>query len=339
MIRLKNILSEIETERGNLNEKTGANLFDDVFIGSRTISYIMEVFEKGFYFVERAKQMNKLMVDAANKNKKMPKEIRDKIIKSFGKVILSKGDLFITVDYAHVYHLFDFSKPVNLLSKSITGETDETWFETNFYVGHIQTKKIDTDIYYSPKKQLGLSNVYQILVAEVGKEYRGQGYGSMLYDAVANSVDAIYSDDTLYKGSLSMWTNHMRKKAKFFGVISSFEDKVIIPLSGEITKKVIENASGFVCIFKNVPAKLIEMKKFLSGIPMEQIDVGDPIENADISLKTMIDAIEESVSLNDLHKELGIWQTENKYTVSIYLHEKVTIVVKEVGDELEYMLI
>lgn len=348
MIRLKKILSEIETERGDLNQYTGVMLFNNVYDDSPSINYIIDVYGKGFKFVERTKEMNKLMMDAAKKNSKMPMAIQKKIIKSFGKVIRSTGDIFITlnqdsVNYDNGYHMFDFSKPVRLLNEAETGpnDTGDKWFETNFYVGHVKTENISSDFYYSPKKQLGLSNIQQVHLSEIGREYRGQGYGSMLYDAVASSVDAIYSDDILYKGSLSMWTKHIRKRAKFFGAILSSEDNpVIVPISGEINKKVIDAASGFVSIFNKVPPKLIEMQKFLFDTPLEQIYVSDFIDSSEISMTRITDALERNVSLVDFDNAVGGWgDMGSKYTAGIFLHGKATFVVKEVGDELDYMIL
>lgn len=343
MIRLKNILGEIETGAGDLNKYTGEMLFQNVFDEVYGIDDIIELERSGFFFVgSKSNEINRVMIDFSKKNKKMPKEIKDKILKPFGKVIRSTGDIVITLqgggDFDYIYHMFDFSKPVEMIDRTGFGDNRPV-FAINFYVGNIFTEKVNRQFYYSPKKQLGLSNIQQVHLSQIGTEHRGQGYGAMLYDTVAGSVDAIYSDSILYKGSLAMWTKHMRKKSRFFGAILSDEDGIIVPISGEIDKKVIRAADGFVSIFKNVPPKLIEMKNFLSDIPLEQIYISEPIENNEISVNRMIDALERSISINDLNKAIESWQIESKYTTAIYLHEKTTFVVKEVGDELDYMLI
>lgn len=343
MIRLKNILNEIDTGAGHLNQYTGEMLFQEVFDEVYGLENFIELGRSGFFFVgSKSNEINKVMVDAAKKNKKMPKEIKDKMLKSFGKVIRSTRDIVITLqeggDFDYMYHMFDFSKPVEMIDRTDFGDNRPV-FAINFYVGHIFTEKINRQFYYSPKKQLGLSKIQQVHLSELGKEYRGQGYGAMLYDTVAGELDAIYSDSILYKGSLAMWTKHMRKKARFFGAILSDEDAVIVPISGEIDKKVIRAADGFVSIFKNVPPKLIEMEKFLSGIPIDNIHISYQIENSDVNLKRMTDTIERVTTLSEFNEALFGEKLNASYTAGIFLHSKVTFVVKEAGDELDYMLI
>ena len=109
--------------------------------------------------------------------------------------------------------------------------------------------------------------------------------------------------------------------------------------TGEIDKKVIRAADGFVSIFKNVPPKLIEMEKFLSGIPIDNIHVSYQIENSDVNLKRMTDTIDQVTTLSEFNETLFDEKLNTSYTAGIFLHSKVTFVVKEAGDELDYMLI
>lgn len=341
MIRLKNILSEIDTSVGDLNKYTGEMIFEEIFFFVYGLDDFIYLKGDGFIFVgSKSNEINRVMLDAAKKNKKMPKEIRDRILKPFGKIVRSTRDVVITLqeggEFDYMYHMFDFSKPVKLLSR--TDSDDEPIFEINFYVGNMFTEKTNRQFYYSPKKQLGLSNIQQVHLSQIGTEHRGQGYGAMLYDTVAGKLDAIYSDAILYKGAIAMWTNHMRKKSKFFGAILS-DEEVIVPISGEIDKKVINTADGFVSIFKNVPPKLKEMEQFLSGIPIDNIYVSYQIANTDVSLKRMTDTIDDSVTLAEFNKAIFDEDLSAKYTAGIFLHSKTTFVVKEVGEELDYMII
>ena len=323
-----------------MNEYTGFQLFQDEFDDAINLDEIIDIERYGFYFVSDANKMNRVMIESAKKNKKMPKDIQNKIIKAFGKTIRSNGDIVVTLiegeasDYA--YHMFDFSKPVKMVGR--TNYDKRPVFEVNFYVGHIMLDSIRNDYYYSPKNQLGLSNIQQVHISEIGKEYRGQGYGSFLYDTVASQVDAIYSDSTLFKGSLGMWTKHMRKRAKFFGAILD-EDGVIVPVSGEINKKTTDVVDGFVAIFKKVPPKLKEMETFLSGIQLDNIYISDNIEDSKISLTRMTDTLDRVVTLSDFSEAITYEDLDDNYTAGIFLHRKTTFVVKEVGDGLDYMLI
>lgn len=322
-----------------MNQYTGFQLFQNEFDNAIDLDEIIDIERYGFYFVNDSYKMNKVMVEAAKKNKKMPKDIQNKITKAFGKTIRSNGDIVITlirdVESDHTYHMFDFSKPVKMVGR--TDYDKRPVFEVNFYVGHIITDNVLNDYYYSPKKQLGLSNIQQVHISELGKEYRGQGYGSFLYDAVANQVDAIYSDSTLFQGSLGMWTKHMRKRSKFFGAI--LDIGVIVPISGEIDKKTIDAADGFVAIFKKVPPKLKEMEKFLSGIPLDNIYISGDIEDSEVSLTRMTDTLDRVGTLSDFSKAIDNANLGENYTAGIFLHSKTTFVVKEVGDELDYILV
>ena len=341
MIKLKNILNEIDAQSGEMNSFTGFQLFQQEFDNIPNLDDILEVEQYGFFFTSNVDKISKLMIDADKNKKKMPKEIQNKITKAFGKTIRSTGDIVIThtknSDYDNAYHVFDFSKPVKIIGRADYYDDNRPILEVNFYVGHILTDNVENDIYYSPKKQLGLSNIQQVHIAELGKEYRGQGYGSLLYDAVAKQVDAIYSDSTLFKSSLAMWTKHMKKVSRFFG--ANLGGYLIVPVSGEIDKKTIDAADGFVAIFKNVPPKLKEMEKFLSGIPIDNIYVTDDIDNTDVNLKRMVDILDEVTTLSELNETIFDEPLPANYTVGIFLHEKATFVVKEVGEELDYMLI
>lgn len=332
-------MNEIDTRpKSDLNQYTGFQLFTNEFDYAEFLGDVIDIDRYGFYFVSDTDKMNRVMIDAAKKNKKMPKDIQNMITKTFGKTIRSTGDIVITLqndgEYDNSYHMFDFSKPVKMVGR--TDYDKRPVFEVNFYVGHILTDNVQNEYYYSPKKQLGLSNIQQVHLSELGKEYRGQGYGAMLYDTVAKQVDAIYSDSTLFKGSLAMWTKHMRKISKFFGAV--LQVGVIVPVSGEIDKKVIDAADGFVSIFTKVPPKLKEMEQFLSGIPVDNIFISGDIDNREISFKRMTDTLDRVATLSEFGEQLDydVWPN---YTAGIFLHEKTTFVVKEVGEELDYMII
>ena len=169
-------MNEIDTRpKSDLNQYTGFQLFTNEFDYAEFLDDVIDIDRYGFYFVSDTDKMNRVMIDAAKKNKKMPKDIQNMITKTFGKTIRSTGDIVITLqndgEYDNSYHMFDFSKPVKMVGR--TNYDKRPVFEVNFYVGHILTDNVQNDYYYSPKKQLGLSNIQQVHLSELGKEYRG----------------------------------------------------------------------------------------------------------------------------------------------------------------------
>lgn len=106
----------------------------------------------------------------------------------------------------------------------------EQYFE-DALLGVIRTTK--TDQSFSAVK---LNTVYNLSGEEVhwsNVATEGKGHGSMLYDAVLDHAGVLFSDNTLFRGSLAMWRHHMAKKAFFGSVINSVfgrSDKYIIPL-------------------------------------------------------------------------------------------------------------
>lgn len=85
-------------------------------------------------------------------------------------------------------------------------------------VGSITTK--DTEKEFSSIK---LGGMYKLKGEEVHwsgivKEHQGKGYGKVLYDAVLDYANVLFSDSELHKGSYAMWKYHMSKNA-FFGAV------------------------------------------------------------------------------------------------------------------------
>lgn len=108
-------------------------------------------------------------------------------------------------------------------------EGEERYLE-DALLGVIRTSKTDQN--FSAVK---LNSFYKLSGEEVhwsNVAKQGKGHGSMLYDAVLDHVGVLFSDNTLFKGSLAMWRHHMAKKAFFGSVIDSglSSMKYIIPL-------------------------------------------------------------------------------------------------------------
>lgn len=340
MIKLKSIVNEIEFESGHY--------------GSKKSWLMLEEFLKNYDFVpERAAMKILSYVDNAKGDEPLPKEFQQILINSFDEVIKKSGKLQILRKDADLKHYvcFDFSKPAR---------------SGLFFIGKIITMEFNKKFGYSPQKQFGFDKVETIKLSEVAANYRGQGYGSKLYDALMGYVDALYSDDLLYQGSYNVWINHIRKRSKFFGVLINADwTETILPIYNEETLKKSKlsdpEIKGFVGILKSPPPQLLKLKTFLDGINPDEVFVLDADPRnipKNKTLEFIIDAIEDSVSSEDL---LGYEEPEDENEPWVYFEvndsywirpknakyfkaafiplDNANLWIKEVEDGLEWFLL
>lgn len=102
----------------------------------------------------------------------------------------------------------------------------------------------------------------------------GKGYGKILYDTVLDTIGALASDESLFKGSYNMWVHHMSKK-RFFGIIQRGkrdEYAMIIPVSGKavVQDKLVRSGTNerFVVLSDKVkvPTILRKLQHNMKGI-------------------------------------------------------------------------
>lgn len=340
MIKLKSIVNEIEFESGHY--------------GSKKSWLMLEEFLKNYDFVpERAAMKILSYVDNTKGDEPLPKELQQILIDSFDEILKKSGKLYILRKDAGLNHYvcFDFSKPAR---------------GGLFFIGKMITMKFNKQFGYSPQKQFGFDKVENIKLSEVAANYRGQGYGSKLYDALLGYVDAVFSDDLLYQGSYNVWINHIRKRSKFFGVLINADwTQTILPIYNEETLKKSKlsdpQIKGFVGIIKSPPAQLLKLKTFLDGINPDEVFVLDT-EPRNIPknkiLDFVIDAIEDSVSSEDLLNQEepeddnkpwiyfdvndDYWigrKNTNHFKAAFIPLDFANIYIKEVADGLEWFLL
>lgn len=319
MLLLKKILlSELQVKRGHFIKDSSYDLLWDFLYGEKIIpeSLADEIMD---------------YVEGSEEDMLLPKKLQSQLLRASGKVVYkeSENSIYVTkkeTEDGVFYSGFDFSQTVR---------------GGLFFFGIIFTEQIKEKISYSPKKQINLNKSESIHLSQVSREYLGKGYGKVLYNAVLNTTDLVYSDSILYTGSFKMWTNYIRSKCKFFGISSG--KGVILPIfdGEEITKASIKKIAsapwGFVGITKKVPVKLVELQNFLNG---KQPDSILRIMSSTKKMSTAIKDIESSVSIEDLIGQGNYFvETKRRGLDTAYLELRdSTIFVKETGDSLEYFV-
>ena len=338
MIKLKDILNELEVRKGHFGKEKSFDLFDDF------------LFEDKMVTKSDAKKISDY-VSTISANKKesqtlLPKEFQQMLIRA-GQVVYKSGTLCVikkdTGKESVVYVMYDFSKPA---------------YDALFFIGRLLTEFFRSNLPLSPQKQFKLDRVEKINLSQLGSEHLGQGFGSILYDSAIKTTDALYSDTILYGGSFKVWVKHMKNKSKFFGVYSG-NRKIILPIYTDdglerAKLKSLEYSSGFVAITKNVPSQLLKLQQFLDGINphnLVEIQANSRLGASDM-LKAIVDKIDSSTDTIDLlntrdPSDKVFFFTEKSFSgkgqspfvAGYILAKNATIFIKESGGGLDMFLL
>ena len=224
------------------------------------------------------------------------------VIKSKAIDILSASDLEILI--------FKESKTDNLCAlvnpNAITLGT--------YFLGIIKIE-FDTQSYgtYSTSKAIDMP-FYQIHWSNVAAEFRGMGVGKQLYSLVyewaKSKGAALASDDTLFAGSVGMWTTYMPQIASYFGVLMG---NIIVPISKEealLDKfKYFSDVDGFIA-FENPSKTMRKMLYNLQGlsyskgeiytVSLEDRSVNDNLAFDLYNDSTIFDLVEGADNITDL---------------------------------------
>ena len=337
MMKLKNILNELEIRKGHFGKEKSFDLLDDFLFEDKMVS--KEVANKVSDYVST------ISMDKKESETLLPKDLQ-RLLVGAGKKVYSQGTLYVIkkdiTKESVVYVMYDFSKPA---------------YDGLFFIGRLLTSLLRPELPLSPQKQFTLNRVEKISLSQLGVEHLGQGFGSILYDSAIKSTDALYSDVMLYSGSFKVWVNHMRNGSKFFGIYSG-ERKVLLPIYDEegmdkskFSK--LEMTSGFVAISKNVPSQLDKLTKFLDGINPHQV-VEIRVDRFKITPSDVTGAVIDKIDTSSDSEDLLTMTKDDKinlFTAQSFSKQKkipfiagyiiskdATIFVKEVGDGLEWFL-
>lgn len=342
MIKLSEIIKEIDVEKGSYNFDW--NSFEDFIPNSAadfymaTIRDIQNEIRDGYLETpEQLKSRVDKFVNRMTSKSKSSKKIGD------NKFLLkyeNSGDLsFIIYDFGILYD----KKTLSRISEP----------ERVAVVGWIYGTGGSSEFGTHPKKIFQLDRVFRVHGSYVDKKQRGKGYGKILYDSFINDVEALVSDRTLYEGSFGLWTNYIRNKSKFFGIVYEFENmNVVLPVKkGDVVdKKSVSNFNedGFVAIIHKIPTFLQKMAKSLNEINFNSLDIIDA-SNTKFSTKIQ-DLFDESTSMDDLFSEDGSYSNPLTYYLpykwndpkspkALMYFKDALVFVKEVGDSLEWELL
>jgi GNAT superfamily N-acetyltransferase len=293
MIRLREILDEIELRGGDY---LGFEL-NDVF----------EIIPVSLFSGGRIR----LKSDSDNVDqgktytlKDLPEEL-DKI-KKMGKVLKEKNDILVVryeVDTNIGYVVFDTTVEFKI----------GNGFKTLAFIqGYLHTVPYERQFFTSPNNMLEVTNVESVRASYVVKQSRGKGFGKMLYDAALSNVDALISDQILYKNSFGLWTNHIYRESKFFGGLYRYNKLMyIIPLGKTPPANIAESFSGawgFIAFGNKVPQRVIDMNDIFAGTSIDDITIirTSPVLDFDEQVQDLFD---NSDSLDEIVVEQDSYYT------------------------------
>jgi hypothetical protein len=341
LIRLKEILGEIESKTGDYD---GFGL-DDVF----------EVIPVSLF------KGGRIRLKSDNDNidrgktytlKDLPEEL-DKI-KKMGKVLKEENGILVVryeVDTNIGYVVFDTTVEFK------NGNGIKT---LAFIQGYLHTVPYEKRFFTSPTNMLEVANVESVRASYVVKQSRGKGFGKMLYDAALSNVDALISDEILYKNSFGMWTNHIYRESKFFGGVYRYGKLMyIIPL-GETPPaniaKAFAGAWGFIAFGNKVPQRVIDMNDIFAGINIDDItivrtspvldfneQVQDLFDNADSLDEIVVEQDRDYTTIGEqpVLSEVAPWHGWKNLTnpVGLFHFNDALVFAREEGDGVYWDLL
>jgi len=251
MIKLKDIVNEISLNTGDANTNTLWNFFKDAveknaFRKQKKYSQLYDGMSwasgrfsyEVLFSIDEIKKItgNKKMknwdefdireLDSATK-KKVDKAVAEKytftpeMVKDLsGPVVASRGQFNL---HAEVHGSEIYYRLGNKGAKYVY----------EYLIGVIKVEKTASSYRYTLKNAFDLK-CFQIHWSNIVDEYKGQGFGKMIYEMVYEHVSskgiALASDTILFQGSQKMWFQLMPSIANNFGIVMN---DIYFPISKE----------------------------------------------------------------------------------------------------------
>lgn len=347
MIKLKELLNEFNiNKRAHLGTGSSGEMFFDFFQPYMNASDVFDLINK--VGTKSAKQVS--IVDLIKEH--VPKAT---IIPVPGNPTLIVCKVSEWDDDVTVYTMFDTAADIKYC-----------------YIGFIEVRNVPNPDYgYNPNSVFKIEGtVRRVHLTEVAKDYIGQGFGSLLYQAVWNDSAALASDNMLFKGSYAMWVKKILSEAELFGVVlgqdieRSGSPKVIIPLNTTeqaTTAAITNRGENFIAFKKNVPEPVRKVAYNLKGVdPSKELVVYrmdgkikdrytdlshlHPEDPKSYKRMNIFDILDDCDNMYDLYMRLyedgdihqinsvifGNGQSK-KNRVSLLLFEDATLIVKDLG--------
>jgi hypothetical protein len=180
VIKLKDILSEIEVKSGYYTEFKSEDIF--TFLPKKVVDAYIRLTRR----VPLKKQKTKQDIQKSIESVKS-------VFINGGKVVWTDGTKnmieYIGDDSTDIlFVLLDFN-------------------QDDFILGWLYAKDVSAidDLHIHPEKLISLQRVLRVHGSFINKKYRGEGYGKLIYDVVLNNIDALVSDSVLYDASFGLW--------------------------------------------------------------------------------------------------------------------------------------
>jgi hypothetical protein len=341
VIKLKDILSEIEVKSGYYTEFKSEDIF--TFLPKKVVDAYIRLTRR----VPLKKQKTKQDIQKSIESLKS-------VFINGGKVVWTDGTKnmieYIGDDSTDIlFVLLDFNQ-LNPQS------TDKVSAKDDFILGWLYAKDVSAidDLHIHPEKLISLQRVLRVHGSFINKKYRGEGYGKLIYDVVLNNIDALVSDSVLYDASFGLWTNYLHNNKKFFGYLYQFGKTICvlpIPKNKKFSKDDIPQSdygadiSGFIVMNKKIPSELQRMKDTIGGVTPSEINI---IDASGKFTKSLQDKFDEAVSMDDIinvlqdTKRNPWWSGEYGSTKNpkvLFHFSNALVFAKEVGESIEWTLI
>jgi len=228
MIKLVDLLDEIELRKGQLEDSVDDN-------------YVYEAFFMEFMGID----LDKTDLD-------LDKTVDPSTFNKFKKTIISDKDGYqLAVPSSFYGKLYIINPAANNFK--------------DYIVGFIEVQKVYANYKFTKAYKVQGAQVY---LSYITKPYRGKGVGVLAYDMVLEAYGTLMSDDILYEGSRNLWISKIiplvKQQGGFFGAEAL---NMYIPLSADdAANDEVSSVVDRYMATLNPPAEVEKLASLVSGM-------------------------------------------------------------------------
>jgi len=314
MIKLTDLLGELDLRSGDLD--------DNITLEQVLIAFLedFQIPEDEFFTVSRGK-FNSEVFDL-----KPGVAFNPKIFKK--TTLISDGD-------------YEFIVPSSYRGTLYLVNTKGTTLD-DYVIGQVEVEKIYINASSGRTKPYRLPGA-EIHLTYVSPKYRGKGLGVKMYTMLLEVYKTIFSDNTLYPGSWSLWISKLAPIGLQSGnFIGGEVGGIIVPFTpADISDSSLMQGIGVdhLILSTEPPQVLLDIKQALSGLSLSSGDYGIYESTTKIKVTELDAIVDESASIEeviegaDLMQMVGLNDDDN-YPVIVVATQDALAVIREVGDNV-----
>jgi hypothetical protein len=200
--------------------------------------------------------------------------------------------------------------------------------------------KIEIDKEHLDTRPFGLAGA-QINLIQITTPWKKKGLGSKTYNMMLQAYDTLFSDGTLYEGSLYIWIKKLaplgQQSGNFFGMhIEKVAVSLTIEDATDMSLLKNTNIDSFIVSIKP-SQKLLDVKAALAGLSIGKGDYGIYKGEAGLTSSKLQSIVRkgEITSIDGIIEKVGLYQVvgkkDNYSTIVVSLDNTMVILYEENG--------